>query len=157
MPVWTHFFFCCALCMIQMPWRTNPLRYTQGVVTAPFLNSSGVIVKPATPFFCLDRGKTSSQALPDVLVGVRKKPQAAQFLFFCVHYKKLPGSLRNRPKVYQVNGRWWWRCTTFISPAIPAKSVILEDYFKRAYLKKIDSSTFVNFYENSLQWIAAEI
>jgi hypothetical protein len=77
----------------------------------------------------LNRGKKSSQALPDVWGGVKKHSKQPNSSFTVSITKSPPGSLRNPPKAFS----------------------------KRPTLKKIRSQISFTFYENSQEHIAAEI
>jgi hypothetical protein len=65
------------------------------------------------PIFCFDRGKNSPQGLPDEWGGVKKlslQPKVVSTV------KSLPDPPRNHPKACEINVRWAWRCTKFVSP-----------------------------------------
>jgi hypothetical protein len=131
---------------------TNSWRYIQG--TAHSLTPQELLFNLPTSYLCLDRGKTSSHSLLDVWEEW-KQSKAAKILFYCIHHEIAKGQSRNPPKAYEVNGRRVH--TKFVSLAVLAKPLYLEDYSKRASLTRIRKLTFIVFDENSSEFIAAEI
>ncbi len=102
--------FCCALCVTRRPSPTNLQRYTQGVMSQSLLElvRESLLSSRPTPFSCLDRGKTSSRAMPGVWEAVKKKTfQAAKLLCCSDNHETAPRSTaRNHPKAYYKVSKW---------------------------------------------------
>jgi hypothetical protein len=142
-PIWTHFLLCF---MSNTKASANSyLEVLPRSCQCPSLNSKGVIISSANSLFGLDRGKKLFQALPDVWGGEKKTLQAAKLLFYCVRRETPPGPSRNCPKVYEVNTRGRWSCTTFVSPAVLSKPPNFGDFSGRASFNRIGCFIFFTF------------
>ncbi len=79
--------------------------------------------------------------------GRKKHSKQPNCSFIVSTAKSRPGPPRNRPKTYEVNSRGQWSRTTFFVMAVfpKPKPFNLEDFSRRAFLKRIGSSTFFTF------------
>jgi hypothetical protein len=73
--------------------------------SSPPLLELTLLVTLPIHFFYLDRGKKSSQTLPDVWVGWTTL-QVAKLLFYWVHHEIAIRSTAKLSKAYKVNNRW---------------------------------------------------